>query len=545
MKIGEYTFQEFMELASSFHSYPAPGLLIGAFMVEAVKSKMPEGTLYEAVVETKKCLPDAVQLLTPCSTGNNWMRVINLGRYALSLYDKYTYSGWRVWIDPEKLAAFPCIYDWFFKLTPKKDQDSESLYAEIESAGGSYLSMRSVQVRQRSVKRSSMGSVSVCPVCGEAYPKKHGPVCRACQGETPYFDETEQASCGDLPLEVEEVPVENAVGKRVLHDMTRIVPGKSKEAAFRAGQEIGAGDLCRLQQMGREYLYAARGDIDASRWIHENEAAAAFAEKMAGPGVRFDTPPVEGKINFAAEFDGLLMVDTDVLYRFNLAPNVMCSSRQNRIVVKQGKTFAGCRAIPLYLQREHFSQALEVLSEKNTPLFSVLQLKRASSAVLVTGSEVYRGLVEDRFEPVIRSKMEQFDCPVIHSEIVPDDAERISSSVKSMIDMGVDLIVTTAGLSVDPDDRTRQGLAQAGMTDALYGTPILPGAMTLVGKIGKARVLGVPACALFYRITSLDLILPIILAGLDITRSDLASFAEGGYCLGCRTCTYPKCPFGK
>ena len=106
MNIGSYTFQEFKRLAENFHGYAAPGLLIGGYMVEMAKARIPEGTLFEAVVETRKCLPDAVQLLTLCSAGNNWMKVHNLGRYAVSLFDKHTGEGVRVSVDPAKLDAF-------------------------------------------------------------------------------------------------------------------------------------------------------------------------------------------------------------------------------------------------------------------------------------------------------------------------------------------------------------------------------------------------------------------------------------------------------
>ncbi|MFQ9867472.1 MAG: FmdE family protein [Bilophila wadsworthia] len=99
MNIGSYTFQEFKRLAENFHGYAAPGLLIGGYMVEMAKARIPEGTLFEAVVETRKCLPDAVQLLTLCSAGNNWMKVHNLGRYAVSLFDKHTGEGVRVSVD--------------------------------------------------------------------------------------------------------------------------------------------------------------------------------------------------------------------------------------------------------------------------------------------------------------------------------------------------------------------------------------------------------------------------------------------------------------
>lgn len=543
MNIGQYSFKEFAELARSFHGYPAPGLLIGGYMVEAAKARLPEGTLFEAVVETAKCLPDAVQLLTLCSTGNNWMKVVNLGRYALTLYDKYTYEGFRVSIDIDRLGAYPEIRDWFLKQKTKSEQDTQKLFAEIEAAGDAYLSVKPVKVRPRLVKKAEMGDIALCPVCREAYPKKDGAICRGCQGEAPYSHTMENRVPDGFEPELEAVAVKDAAGRKALHDMTRIVAGQSKGPAFTAGQEIGAGDLCRLQQMGRSTVYVQGARSPGDRWIHENDAVLAFAEKMAGPNVYYHTPPSEGKINFYAGITGLLTIDAAALENFNLVPNVMCASRQNHIVVEKDKPFAGARAIPLYLDRSHFEHALETIEKP--PLFSVIPIRPAKVGILVTGTEVYRGLIEDRFDPVIREKATHFDCEIVHSAVAADDEAQIAETIRAILDMGADLVITTAGLSVDPDDRTRKGLERAGLEDVLYGAPILPGAMTLLGRIGSARVIGVPACALFHKTTSLDLLLPRVLAGQHITRKEMARYAEGGFCLNCKACTFPKCPFGK
>lgn len=544
MNIGQYSFSEFKELARSFHGYPAPGLLIGGYMVEAVKQKLPEGTLFEAVVETAKCLPDAVQLLTLCSTGNGWMRVTNLGRYAVTLYDKYTYNGWRAAIDLKKIEAYPEIKAWFLKEKTKQEQDKDRLYAEIEAAGDKYLALTPVNVRPQYLKKKPSSPIIICPICHEAYPKNDGAICRGCQGNNPYLPADDLLDVQDALPDLEPVPVEKAVGEIALHDMTRIVPGKSKGPEFRAGQKIRVEDLCRLQQMGRSSVYVeGKTAVDKEQWIHENDAVTAFARRISGSNIYYKTPPKEGKIDFYARISGLLTIDEINLINFNMTPNVMCTSRQNNIVLEKDRPFAGCRAIPLYLAANHFHQAMACLTAG--PLFDIIPLIPARVGILITGTEVYRGLIEDKFEPVIRSKVEKLNCTVAHTVIVPDDADQIAENVKNMVGMGINLIVTTAGLSVDPDDQTRKGLVRAGLEKAIYGAPILPGAMTLVGKIGQATVFGVPACALFHKTTSFDLLLPRILAGQEITRMDLARMAVGGFCLNCKSCTFPKCPFGK
>ena len=330
------------------------------------------------------------------------------------------------------------------------------------------------------------------------------------------------------------------MGKPAVHDMTRIVPGKEKGPAFLRGQVITAGDVCRLQEMGRMHLYDQDQEIGAE-WVHEDEAALGFAQAMAGQGVGFAAPPREGKINFTAEHDGLFVVNTDMLNAFNRSPGVDCASRHGYTLVKQGDKLGGERAIPLYLHRDDCTRALNALDDG--PLFTVKPLRKAKVGILITGTEVFQGLIQDGFGPIVRAKVEAYGCSVVHQIIVPDDRAAIAKGIADLIATGADLIVTTAGLSVDPDDVTRLGLEDAGATDMLYGAPIFPGAMTLLARIGAIPVIGVPACALFHKITGFDLILPRVLAGLTITREDLARMGHGAFCLECPVCTFPRCSF--
>lgn len=564
MKIEHYTFEEFKERAAAFHGYPAPGLLIGGYMVAMAKRALPQDVLFEALVETKKCLPDAVQMLTLCSTGNNWMRLINLGRYAVSLYDKFTGEGFRVHLDTTKLGPYPEIRGWFLKQKPKSEQDTEKLFQEIEKAGDTICTIVPVKIRPSFLGKHSMEAIGICPHCREAFPKADGVLCRGCQGEAPYTLVTEAVPAASGGPKV--VPAEEAVGKKALHDMTQIVPGSSKGAAFTAGQTLGIGDVCRLQQMGR-FTVAVEEASTVPDGIHENEGAEAFAGRMAGSGVAFSLPPREGKIAFAAREGGLLCINRPMLKAFNLVPDVMCATRQDASVVKKDAELAATRVIPLYLHQDHFGEALRVLS---APLLSVAPLRRARVGILVTGTEVFQGLVEDSFIPLITRKVESYDCTVVHSVIAPDDTAALADAVAAVREAGADLLITTGGLSVDPDDITRRALLDAGLTDMVYGAPVLPGAMSLVGRMagkdaaplperpangnavplhqpenGEMQVMGVPACALYFKTTMFDLLLPRLLAGRVITRAALADMAEGGFCVGCHTCTWPKCSFGK
>lgn len=547
MNIGAYTFEEFKQLAENFHSYAAPGLLIGGYMVELAKRHLPEGTLFEATVETSKCLPDAVQLLTLCSTGNQWMRVINLGRYALSLYDKHTGQGVRVSIKTEALEAFPEIKGWFLKLKPKHEQNEKALLEQICAAGDSICSVTPISIKRRFIGHKHMAAIAICPVCHEAYPVHDGPVCRGCQGEAPYVVAGRVLKAPSPQEALTVLPVEQAVGKQVAHDMTRIVPGQFKGAEFSAGQRIRVSDICRLQQMGRFHVAVhEESPTGTADYVHENEVAELFAHRMAGEGVRYALPPHEGKIDFIAARDGLFCLDYAKLEQFNLVPDVMAAARHDATLVREGAKLAGTRAIPLYLSRAGLGEALRVLG--TSPLLRVLPLRAAKVGILVTGTEVFQGIIEDKFIPVITAKVAAFGCTVVKASIAPDDKAAIAQAVAEIRAAGADLLITTGGLSVDPDDVTRQALLEAGLSDVLHGMPVLPGTMSLLGRMpaadGDMQVLGVPACALYFKTTFFDLVLPRLLANREICRAELARMGEGGYCLGCRVCTYPKCAFG-
>jgi formylmethanofuran dehydrogenase subunit E len=179
--------EQYLRLVRSFHGYTAPGVIIGGFMVNLGKRNLPEGTLFNAICETSVCLADAIQLLTPCTIGNGWVKIINLGRFALSLYDKDQGNGFRVFLDPKKLDNWPEIKGWFFKLKPKAEQNMELLMTQIKEAGETLCGIHPVRVRPELLKKEKRGEIVMCPCCQEAYPAKDGEVCRGCQGQSPYI----------------------------------------------------------------------------------------------------------------------------------------------------------------------------------------------------------------------------------------------------------------------------------------------------------------------------------------------------------------------
>jgi formylmethanofuran dehydrogenase subunit E len=182
-----FDVEEYIQRVQSFHGHVAPGVVIGGFMVHMARTRIPEGIVFDALSETSACLPDAVQLLTPCTVGNGWLKIINLGRFALSLYNKQNGKGYRVFLSPGRLEKWPEIKAWFFKLKSKTEQNHELLLSQIKEAGIELCGIYPVQVRPEFLKKRERGRIVICPSCKEAYPLQDGSICLACQGSSPYI----------------------------------------------------------------------------------------------------------------------------------------------------------------------------------------------------------------------------------------------------------------------------------------------------------------------------------------------------------------------
>ena len=337
------------------------------------------------------------------------------------------------------------------------------------------------------------------------------------------------------------IPIDQSVGTILAHDITEIRPGQFKGPAFKKGHIIRESDVPHLKRVGKEHLYVLHLEPGE---VHEDDAALRLATALAGRGVFFDPHPSEGKIQLKASHRGLFKVDVAALTSINLVPDISCSARHTNSVVEKGDVICGVRAIPLIIDEENL-QAAENIALAVDDFFSVKPFLAPKTGIVITGNEVFSGLIDDKFAPIIRKKLKHYDCSIMGIAFAPDDRQRIASEINQYLQNGAEMIVVAGGMSVDPDDITRVAIADAGAEDVVYGTPVLPGAMFLYGRFGDVPVMGLPACVLFFRATVLDLILPRVLVGESITREDLATMAHGGMCLECEPCHFPRCSFGK
>ena len=149
-------------------------------------------------------------------------------------------------------------------------------------------------------------------------------------------------------LGVKTIPVTEAVGTVLAHDITEIKKYEFKGRAFKKGHIIRQEDVCHLQRLGKENLFVLNIADDE---MHEDEAAYALAKALMGNGVAIEGEPKEGKINIIAERDGLLKVDKNTLTQFNMLGDVMCATLHSNTVVKKDSLSEGRGQYRLWLKR--------------------------------------------------------------------------------------------------------------------------------------------------------------------------------------------------
>jgi len=335
------------------------------------------------------------------------------------------------------------------------------------------------------------------------------------------------------------IDVSQALGMVLGQDLTRIVTGEFNGVAFKKGHIIKAEDIPMLRSMGKNNIYVM--EIEPG-YLHENDGAEQLVRLVADDKL-IHMEVAEGKVNVKAHCHGLLKIDSARLLQINMLNGLALSTLHNDSPVEPGELVASAKIIPLVLPAVTIHQAKEICADK--PLIRVIPFVVKKAGLIITGNEVYHGIIEDKFEAVIKNKFASLGSQVVQTVFLPDDADLIAENVKRLA-AEHDIVFVTGGMSVDPDDVTNVGIEKTGAAVAVYGTPVLPGAMFMVAYLGDVTILGIPACGMFSKITVLDIILPKVLVGEKITRQYIASLGHGGLCRHCAEgCHYPHCSFGK
>ena len=321
---------------------------------------------------------------------------------------------------------------------------------------------------------------------------------------------------------MKKINVKEAVGMALCHDITEIIPGGFKGPRFLKGHIIREEDVEVLLSLGKENIYIWEED---ENFVHENDAAEFIKEKVMGTGM-YDSEVREGKINFIAEYDGLYKINTELLNKINSIGEIIIASKFNNIPVKNGETVAATRIIPLRIEKKQLEELEKIM--KNNKLMEIKKINSTLRVgIITTGNEIFYGRIKDKAKEALGEKLEKYGITNITQVFMPDEKEKITAKIKE-IAADTDIILCTGGMSIDPDDVTPDAIEESGCEMVTYGTPVLPGAMFLLGYMDGKAVMGLPGGVVFSKKSVFDLLLPRILAGDIITKKDIIEMGHGG-----------------
>ena len=318
----------------------------------------------------------------------------------------------------------------------------------------------------------------------------------------------------------------DAIGHILCHDLTEVIPGKYKGTRFRRGQILAAEDIPVLLDMGKEQLYVWEKQPGL---LHEEEGAEKLCRLCRGAHVRA-APVREGKIELYAELSGLLKIDSKKILALNSIDGLAAITRTGNRGVNEGEKIAALKIIPLLIEERKLEIAAEICGGEKP--VSVIPYKRKKAGLIITGNEIFKKRINDTGSDILQKKIEAFGAECVEKLILPDDENEIAAAIIRMIEKGIDLVICTGGMSVDPDDKTPLAIGKTGARIVSHGVPFQPGVMLLLAyweKDGRSvPVIGAPACVFYEHITALDILLPRIAADDPVSREDLASLGEGG-----------------
>jgi molybdenum cofactor synthesis domain-containing protein len=118
-------------------------------------------------------------------------------------------------------------------------------------------------------------------------------------------------------------------------------------------------------------------------------------------------------------------------------------------------------------------------------------------------TSVSRREAEDLSGPILAAAAESAGCDVVAMEVVPDDFSLIEDRLQHFVDHGCDLVFTTGGTGLTPDDITPEatravldreapGFAEAMRVEAMKHTPMGFLSRGISGIAGRTLIVNFP-----------------------------------------------------
>lgn len=325
-------------------------------------------------------------------------------------------------------------------------------------------------------------------------------------------------------MRFEERAVSEVLGTILMHN----VADRDGTRVLKKGTLLTQERVAYLSDMGRDRVEVAVLEDDD---VHEDDAARALAEAMQTE-VLFATRPTGGRVNLRARADGLLEVNVERLLALNMIPGVALATRRPHTVAgpnQESDNVATLKIIPYAIPGRDLERALALAR----PRPGIVEVRAFPAdrrvALLLVGEVAVHDKLRDAYEPPMRTRLGRLGADLAVVQGVEQKETAIAEAASRLSDMA-DLIIIAGQTSVmGEEDIILRALRQAGADMTLSGAPVEPGNLLALAYLPGTPVMCAPGCAKGLRRNVVDLVLPRLLLGDRLERSDVALLGLGGF----------------
>ncbi len=315
------------------------------------------------------------------------------------------------------------------------------------------------------------------------------------------------------------IPIEQAVGKILGHNIV----GSEGRRVLRKGRLLSEADIDKLRAIGRSQIHVAELAADD---VDENSAARRIANAILGDNFRL-SKVATGRVNIYAQQLGLLRVDADALFALNRLAGVTLATLPANAVVQPGKMVATIKIIPYALSAEIVAAATASVT-----ILTLTPLQAKSVGMILSGFPTAQERIVRSFDNAIRPRIEALNAQLTEIAFVPLEDEQgeanLASAIEQLVER-VDLLILAGDTAImDRHDIAPNAIERAGGQIEIFGVPVDPGNLLLLGYKDFRPIIGAPGCARSPKDNIVDIVLPRLLAGDHLTAEDIISFALGG-----------------
>ncbi len=258
--------------------------------------------------------------------------------------------------------------------------------------------------------------------------------------------------------------------------------------------------------------------------LHEDAGGQRVARAVVGEGLRIEGPS-QSRYDIVADATGLVRVSPALLAQVNHVPNVTAYTMLDRQPVLAGTVVASVKITPVAIAEERIAEVERICRGADSAVIWLRPFEPKTVGVLAL-DDIGPGN-RARFSTAMERKVRWYGSNLLELRYVQPSPESVASAFRELLDQGADLILTGGGNTIDPLDPIESALETIGARLVHRGAPTR-GSMFWLAQVGNVPIINLASCRMWTGNALGDLILPMVMAGENVTREDILEIGYGG-----------------